>query len=317
MIIDNRFKVLGDVHLGREFIRNVPLHRRGEREQSVWKQFEAELNPNGKAVHVSMGDLFDKDKVSLPVIAKAASLYIAAANKYKDTTFYVLCGNHDRSRDLEFVSAFDIFSMIVGDSVICVNETPVVHKDFALIPWHPVKSASELIATSDLPQGLLNYAFGHWDVDTRSDAFNLIPTKELAAIGVTTAITGHDHTRRTLNRDGVEVIVTGSMQPYSHGEDPNGEIYVTVGLEDLTEPEKFKDKCVRVVLKAGEIFDLQIDCLSLQIERQVSDMEEGADIDVSLGDFDLQKVFDEVVAEFGIPESISKQLGERWRIAFS
>lgn len=316
MIIDNRFKVLGDVHLGREFIRNVPLHRRGERERLVWEQFEAELSPEGMPFHVMMGDLFDKDKVALPVIARAATLYLAVAAKYPNTTFYVLCGNHDRSRDLEFVSAYDVFSMIVGKRIVCVYDSPVVHNDFALFPWHPIKSAAEMVASTH-PLSKIKYAFGHWDVDARSDAFNLIPTNELAALGVTDAVTGHDHTRRTLNRDGVDILVTGSMQPYSHGEDPDGAFYVTVGLEDLTEPEKFKNKCVRVVLKAGEIFDQQIDCLSLQIERESKDEEDGGDIDVSLGDFDLQKVFDDVVSEFEVPEAISKKLGEKWRTAFS
>lgn len=312
MIIADRFKVLGDVHLGREFIRNVPLHRRGERERLIWEQFEEELSPDGMSVHISMGDLFDKDKVSLPVIAKAASLYIAAAKRHKDTAYYVLCGNHDRSRDLEFVSAFDLFAMIVGQHVTCVYETPLIVDDFVLLPWHPINSATEMAASVEKN---ITFAFGHWDVDTRSDAFNLIPTTELAKLGVTTAVTGHDHTQRTLVRDDVEIIVTGSMQPYSHGEDPNGEFYVTVGLDDLTEPEKFKNKCVRVRLKQGEVFDQQIDCLQLQIEKESEDVEQ--DIDVTLGDFDLQSVFDEVVSEFEVPEAIAKQLGEKWRTAFS
>ena len=36
-------------------------------------------------------------------------------------------------------------------------------------------------------------AFGHWDTDVRSEVFNLIPTGQLAAAGITKAYTGHVH----------------------------------------------------------------------------------------------------------------------------
>ncbi|WP_204307606.1 hypothetical protein, partial [Enterobacter hormaechei] len=52
-------------------------------------------------------------------------------------------------------------------------------------------------------------AYGHWDVDPRSPSHNLIPTKELAALGITKAYTGHVHLPSTFKRDGVEVEVVG------------------------------------------------------------------------------------------------------------
>jgi hypothetical protein len=48
----------------------------------------------------------------------------------------------------------------------------------------------------------------------------------------------------------VEVIVTGSMQPMAHGEDPEERLYVTRSLPEVeADPDAFKDKCLRVDLK--------------------------------------------------------------------
>src|SRR4029079_4517459 len=69
-------------------------------------------------------------------------------------------------------------------------------------------------------------------------------------------------------RAGVEVIVTGSMQPLAHGEDPEERLYITRSLAEVeADPEAYKDKCLRVDLKPGEVFDMEIDCLQLIVRR--------------------------------------------------
>lgn len=309
------FKLLGDTHLGREFIRNVPLHRRGERERLVWAKFEAELDPAGAANSICLGDLFDHAKVSFETIVRAARLYRTAAGGNPSTQFYILAGNHDLSRDLEAVSAFEVFELLVtSTSNIVVVREPLVVDDMLLVGWSPIKSAAELV--SSITQTGLKYYFGHNDVDARSDPFNLIPTTELAALGVTHAYTGHDHTPRQFSRDGVEVILPGSLQPYSHGEDPCGYFYVTVSLDEVTQqPERFKDKCVRIRLKPGEVFDLQLDCLQLQVER-AADEADDSEIDVSLGDFDLHKIFEDTIEEFKLPGVVAEPLRDKWAATF-
>ena len=49
------FKLLGDCHLGKVFINNVPLHRRGDHEKIVWEEFRKQLDPQGAEVHIKHG----------------------------------------------------------------------------------------------------------------------------------------------------------------------------------------------------------------------------------------------------------------------
>src|SRR5277367_6305370 len=115
------FTVLGDGHLGKQFIHNVPLHRRGDHERIVWAKFEESLDPQGAEVHTNLGDLFDRPVVPYAIVWRAAQLYIDTARRYPQTIFVVLRGNHDASRDLEAISAFDIFAgLVAGHSNIVV-----------------------------------------------------------------------------------------------------------------------------------------------------------------------------------------------------
>ena len=107
--------LMGDAHLGRSFIHGVALSRRGEREEMVWRDFAANLAAAKPGLHVSMGDLFDKAIVPYEVIARAAKLYRQAAEAKPQTRFVVLRGNHDVRRDLEKISAFDLFALLVRD----------------------------------------------------------------------------------------------------------------------------------------------------------------------------------------------------------
>jgi DNA repair exonuclease SbcCD nuclease subunit len=279
----------------------------------VWQKFEQELNPEGMSYHVCMGDLFDTDRVSFSTIVRAANLYRMAAQDNPKTEFIILAGNHDKSRDLEFVSAFDLFSMIVAHAAD--NVTPLQHctmrDGMMLVSWDPVMPAADLakmFARAEM-------YFGHNDVDLRSDPFNLLPTKELAAIGVQEAYTGHVHLPDAFERDGLKVTVVGSMLPYAHGEDPTGDTYVTIDLDDIGSLD-LTNKCVRIRLKPGQVFDQQIDCLQLQVERVAGDTE-SEELDVSLGDFNLQDVFDKTIADFSIPDTIADQLRDKWARAFT
>ena len=98
MLLNHRDKsiyILGDTHLDRRFVSNVPLHRRGERERMVWDQFVRELDPQRCEYHIHMGDLFDKPVVSLSMILKTATAYLSAAKAHPNTKFRILRGNHD------------------------------------------------------------------------------------------------------------------------------------------------------------------------------------------------------------------------------
>ena len=133
------FKVLGDVHLGKVFVNNVPLHRGVITRRSSGQKFQKRLDPKGAEVHVNMGDLYDKPFVPYGVVWCSAQLYLNAARAHPNTTFIVLRGNHDASRDLEAVSAFDIFEGLVApaENIRCVKDW-FAHDELVFFGWHPV-----------------------------------------------------------------------------------------------------------------------------------------------------------------------------------
>jgi DNA repair exonuclease SbcCD nuclease subunit len=268
--------VMGDPHLGRQFKTGVPLHRVGEREEMQWAQFEQELNDCKTKYHINMGDLFDKFVVAPEIVLQTVGIYRRAAKNLSGCTFVILEGNHDRAKDSSKSSSFDLFAALVKDirNIRVVQENVWGGDRFGFVPYHPFRPTADLVA--ELPDGL-EAIFGHWDiVDFGSD--NVIPTKLLKKKKIKLAISGHDHLAREEKRDGVEIIVTGSMQPYTHAEDPTGDWYVTTELPiegDVTH------KNVRVLLKPGESLPADLDCLSLTAKREAA---EGVEVDTS--DFD-------------------------------
>ena len=288
---------LGDVHLGKKFENGVPLHRRGDREKMQLAQFSADLDTECD-LHIQVGDLFDKMFVPYTVIYQAYVAYREAAQRNPDTTYVVLRGNHDASRDADKVSAFQVFkAMVAPFEIVVVDDKPVQIGEHVIIPWHPFITAAEMVEQhADLIRNA-KAVYGHWDV-VMGDT-NQIPAAQLKALGVGEAYTGHDHNARTMEIDGLTVHVTGSMQPYSHAEDPAGDLYVTLSLTEALTRTDLKDKCVRVQLQDGESLDEPIDCLQLAIQRVRSD--EVVDMgEVDFEAFDFQALFAEAVTEVGL-----------------
>jgi hypothetical protein len=179
--------------------------------------------------------------------------------------------------------------------------------------WDPIKSAAEVVTDFNEanPGYEVDVAFGHWDVDPRSDPFNLIPIEQLKAIPcLKQAITGHVHLAETFTRDGLPVTVHGSMLAYAHGE---GFPYVTLTLAEARamSPDFIRDLCVRIKLEPGEVFDLDLDCLQLQIVRPEDDVP----LSVELGEFDLMALFTECMV--GVPANIQAEVRTRWDAAFT
>lgn len=285
--------VLGDPHLGRRFKTGVPLHRAGERERLHLAEFSERLAASEARLHVNMGDLFDRFIVPPEIVLFAAECYreVAAANPA--TTFILLRGNHDVSRDTARRSSFDLFTCLVREipNIIVVDSEPLVWGGYGFVPYTPFQPTSALVEA--LPDGL-NAVFGHWDVqDWGGD--NVIPTQILAAKAINLAITGHDHLARQEKRHGVDIILTGSMQPFSHAEDPNGDWYVTLTLDEL-EPDAVQDKNVRVLLREGETLPGDLDCLSLTAKRIPDQDQEEIAIDTrAFESLDLKVMLAEVL----------------------
>ena len=275
------FETLGDPHLGRKFEAGVPVHRRGERERMQLEKFRQSLFNATAEVHVCMGDLYDKFIVPPEVVLFAAATYLEAANKNPNTTYVVLRGNHDVSRNVDKASSWDIFCALVDQrpNIIAVDEAPVVHENLVFIPYDP-------FGYDHLEEYLAGYvgidtAFGHFDIVDFGGS-NVAPTALLARYGIKTLINGHDHLARELERHTVRVVVTGSMEPFTHAEDPTGSLYITTTLEELPSLD-VKDKNVRVLLQPGETLPEGLDCLSL-VAKRVTVEEERHTVDTS--DFD-------------------------------
>ena len=302
-------RIIGDPHLGKRFIHNVPLHRRGEREEMVKAQFLRELDaPPDTSWVICMGDLFDKPIVSAATVAFAADAYLAAARKNQDTMFVVIMGNHDGSRDTEAVTSFDLFQRIVAQTwnIMIVRDVPVsaehAGNNFLFVPWHPTVTSVEMMQHVT---GKADAAFGHWDVVDIGSPHNILPFEQLSKI-TDRIYTGHDHTPRVLPNG---VIVTGSMQPYSHGEDPEGKFYRTVTLAELSSLDT-ANLCLRVRLAEGEELPEGINALQVQA---IKPGQEDIDMAVDFGGLDMGAVWNTTMAEHGVDAGLCNTLFERFR----
>ncbi|MBD9544223.1 metallophosphoesterase [Ensifer sp. ENS04] len=283
-----RIFLLGDPHLGRTFLNGVPLHRRGDREKMVWQDFLAALDrAAGCDFHVCLGDLFDKWIVSFDLILKTADAYRKVALANPNTRFMILKGNHDWTRDLERRSAFDVFAALMrGTPNVTIVDKPIwlPAERLAFYPWHPLWEAKEV---ANMPNA--NILFGHFDVEFGEH--NMVPTE----LHYDRIYTGHDHKARTLTRHGTEVVVVGSMQPYAHGEEPDDSLYVTLTADQLAGAGDLHNKCVRIIGRYEE----EIDCLQLTFKQEKSADDDQLE-SVTLGDFDMGKLFAEAFAEAGV-----------------
>lgn len=300
-----KIETLGDPHLGKTFKTGVPLHRVGEREKLVLDQFEKEILTTSADIHICMGDLFDKPVVSPDIILFAADVYARAP---KTTTFYIMKGNHDGTRNRDQKSSFDVFKAIVEplENVIVVDQPLFIpDAEIGLCPYNFFGTADDFFEEMT-DQGLPKAVYGHWDVAFGED--NLIPAALMKELHIETAYTGHDHLARVEKMLGVTINLTGSMQPYTHAEDAKGDWYVTVELDELLErQDQFLNKNVRVLLKEGEILPTEIDCLSM-IGKRISTDES---IEVDTSDFDSFDI--ETALANAIPGSIRDRVMEVFR----
>jgi DNA repair exonuclease SbcCD nuclease subunit len=265
---DQLIWLIGDPHLGRRFETGVPLHRRGERERLQLERFEQELNMPGTDLVVIVGDVFDHPHVSYGVVLKTFELLQTASNR-----IVVMTGNHDEPRKRDVVSAIDLLDTLCFnlEHVELVRHNPAQIEGLALFPWSWTETAEEQVAAFQ-QQGEIFACVGHWDlVDYGGDTSHMAPTKAIRDMVSSNCpiISGHYHVEGDFEVDGVTVTCTGSMEPYSHGEDPEGERYLTFTLAELeANTRDLTDMCVRVLLDEGEELPIDLNCLALTGKRQ-------------------------------------------------
>lgn len=295
-------KLIGDPHFGRVF-NGTPLNRRGEREAMQLAQFSEELNCGDHLV-VMVGDLFDRPFVPLPIIHDVINAVLYAAENNASTTYVMMAGNHDKSRQLDTRAAWEVFRLAVHDHVIVLDE-PWQYQGYAFFPWQWGVPALDQL---DAIEGPIHTAIGHWDLQSfGGDDSHMAPTRALVEkFGPIEIHSGHYHTTGDYEVDGITVHCTGSMQPYSHAEDPSGEMYVTLTVDEALNRDDLRDKCVRLILEPSEEVPL-IDCLQLTHQRQ----RETIEIEVNLGEFSLAQTLDEEFSDKCVPEGVQTFIKER------
>ncbi|SKB63475.1 metallophosphoesterase family protein [Sphingopyxis flava] len=278
--------LIGDPHLGRKFENGVPLHRRGERERKQLTNFQEQLAQDVDIV-VSMGDTFDHPAVSNRVVMDVYNAVEAAA---VDRTVIIIAGNHDLPRNLTTIGAFEILEALLdGNPNVMIVRKPTLYRGLAIFPWEWDVSAFAQVEA--FPSGEAEVALGHWDLQSfGGDDSHICPTAALKAkFGDDLAIySGHYHLPGDYEVDGHIVHCTGSMEPYSHAEDPDGSLYVTLTLEELEARDDLHDKCVRVLLAEGEELPSDLDCLALTAKRAAKEDTEVGEI--TLGDFNWSSI---------------------------
>lgn len=256
--------LIGDPHIGKKFERGVPPHRRGERETSQFTNFVTELHTADVDYNIMVGDLFDHPHVASSVVVKVAEAYLKAAELLPDTTFIALAGNHDLSRDINVVGAWQLFCKIVDGRLhnLLTITKPYQVGEMALLPWQWGVPAIDQLEWLDDPL----VAIGHWDLQSfGGDDSHMCPTQEMHDIGITAIYGGHYHNAGEYKVAGHRVVCTGSMEPYSHAEDPEGRIYVTLNLAEATDGRDLTNKFVRLELAAGEVVPEELDCQALTV----------------------------------------------------
>lgn len=310
-------KLLGDVHAGKVFQNNVPIHRRGEREQEVLLKLLHELLivPLDTSIHMQVGDLFDQFKVSNEVVWSVAEAYIEAARMNPNVTYFLYPGNHDLSRDTTKISSLQILdAMLAPCKNVQIVWEPVVAEStigiIGIMPWSPLLNASELAQelVRKAEGRVMDYVFCH--CDTTGDGPNLIPLKELSG-HAKTVITGHVHTPETYKAYGIDVIVTGSMQPYSHGEDPDHKRYLTLTRAELDRipASELEDKYIRVKLTKDEVAPDAPNCMGFQILYEGEEEITPENVAVEFEKFSTRGLFQGCLTEAGVtPETAAKVL---------
>lgn len=292
--------LIGDPHIGRKFEAGVPAHKRGQREARQMYLLKAELGTPDVNYNISVGDLFDHPHVSYKVVLEVAEAYLYYAEAMPQTTFLIMAGNHDLPRNLGTVGAFDAFEEIVSgrfnNLLVVRNPYWLNEAKLILFPWQWGVTAEDQTPIEGMTVFRGYTAIGHWDLQSYGgDDSHMAPTKTLHDLGITEIYSGHYHTEGDYTVNGHVVHCTGSMEPYSHGEDPEGKIYVTLSLDEATDGRDLTGKCVRVILTDGQELPDDLDCMALTAIKAKVENEEVQALDLSK--FEWKTTLDEALAD--------------------
>ena len=294
-IID-KILFIGDPHLGRRFVTGVPSHRVGDREEYVYSQFSRLLNVDNDPLIskiIIVGDLFDKFVVSPTVTLRAFELLSKVP---EDVDVYLIPGNHDLSKDTTKTSSFQLLTHLLEskENVIVVKQSenyPVYYNNANDILnlyfdcYNPFSDCSVNIDLESLSKTGPIISTGHWDSLIILDK-GYVPHQDILTHSKI-VVSGHEHTFREyvypFDKSKTNVLFTGSMQPYSHAEDPDKDIYLTIKEKDLPKYDLSKDllhKCVRIECNPLFVLGESVDCFALTF-KIIQDEQPEVEVDVA------------------------------------
>lgn len=288
--ITNKILCIGDPHLGRRFITGVPSHRLYEREETQYAELDRLLNPSDPLIDniVIMGDLFDRFVVSPTTVLRAVELLKKASDTNPHIEYFVIPGNHDMTKDTTKKSSYQLFYEVfsLDWSIPEINRNVSFHSSMSHIIYPDFNGNPDIwvglyfeaynaFRVSDYNMEISErysksskkISFGHWDsVDIISSGY--LPSAELLADS-DLVVSGHEHTYKQTfypSHPNTPVLFTGSLQPYSHAEDPDKKIYITIKAEDLDNydlSKDFKYKCLRIECTPSFALTEAVECYSL------------------------------------------------------
>lgn len=317
---------VGDPHLGRRFTTGVPSHRLGDREEFLFSNFKRLANPTDKLVTkiIIVGDLFDKFVVN-PTITFEAFQILSKIPKHIQA--YLIPGNHDLSKDTTKISSFQLLTSLL---VHVPNVHVVTESENKVIKYEETDKVLNLYFDCYDPfdECLVNLdldvisksgpilSTGHWDSLSILDR-GYTPHQDILTYS-SLVVSGHEHTYREyiypFDKTKTKVLFTGSMQPYSHAEDPDSDIYITVKEKDLNKydfAKSFQYKCLRI--ECGPLFVLteSIDCFALT-HKVVEEVKKETEIETEVVDINNynQTLLTWVESKEDLIPSIKQELSE-------
>lgn len=289
---------IGDTHIGKRFKTGVPLNRLGEREELIYKLFEEQLNQEADAI-IHLGDLFDTPTVSYDDLMRTFALIKDAATKHPLCHYIFLAGNHDISKEAEKTCAFKVLSYLlkIQANVSFVYDEPEYFPAINADIW-PYMSYDQIKEKlRGTPPKNEDICCGHFDEPFPTYIFG--PYKEVH--------TGHIHISNQVDN----ITIHGSIIPMNFGEDPQGELYRTVTLEQFEEiinnplDEQWQDYCYRVILKEGEVLPEGINCRQLiSIKEEIISAPDFNEEVIFEETLDMEKLFHEALDELGLFDQI-------------
>lgn len=325
-IKDKKVNFIGDPHMGRKF-NNVPLHRRGDREAIQLAEFIEQMNVDCD-LNIMVGDLFDTFIVSNEILSEVYKIIYQASLSHPKTRYVLMSGNHDISRDSGVISSFQILEEMVSwiDNVtVCMTDAEIILPGLCglVCPYSPFEDAATVVGKWKQMGCQYDFVVGHWDIDEIAGTHNLVPLPILKDM-TPLILTGHVHGKReayvdilgglTEEETDVRFIGVGSMQPYAHGEDTEGKMYVTMTIEQVnqilaTDPEFFREKSLRMIVAPGDE-PPEVDCLQFQLKKVDTQAEK---LEVTMTEFSFQSLFNEVMKENNVSDEIRDHYWDLYR----